>query len=254
MNPTHPITLTSSPVDLSHVKDAFAVVAPGVLPPFGCRVLSLDYVLMHIGELTGTMVTVGLSRMMTPTNRVKLGQAFLRPWPGLRRMSIDDRLFHVEPWRMWWHFFGAGINPWGYTDSFLAESRWKAATEYESDDPFSVEHVLSAMRDAVDVRRDAFSFGPVEYKTVEVSEDVKALYAAEKEAAFTDEKTHSGIIRRLAKVAQGAFKERFIPTPARMFSKPTRQVVATDLPVDRFLVGQLAAVVDLTNAIAEVGA
>lgn len=248
-----PIVLTSSVVDCRHLTDGFAIVGSGYPSPIGIPAVTLDEAMEAPGKLRGTMVIVGLSRMMTPSNRAKVDQVFHRPWDGLRRVCVDDRLFWGDPWRMWWLFFAVRHNPWGFTDSYLAEGRWKAAKERQTEDPFCAGPVLSAMRGVVDVRPDAFRFGPIHVDERPVSADVHAEYAREKEAAFTDEKTLPAILKRLSAVAQRALPERAVPSPSRFFAAPPRQIVCTNLAVDRFLVGDLLERRALTNAVANAG-
>jgi len=247
------ILLTTKRADLRHLGSAIAIVAPGYEPPIGPEVVPLGAVLDDPAAfLEGgrTLVAVGLSQIMTPSNRVKLGQVFLRPRVGLRRIVIDRHLFVAEPWRMWWPFRCAGKDqPWGLTDSFLAESRWKAAIELQTPDPFGWEPLQDEMRGVVHVE-DAFAFGHVEVRTVPVGGNVHDAYAAEKEAAFSSEKTTAGILGRLSRFAQRACPERCVPTASQLFKQPPSTIVATDLAVDRFLVGQLVDRMTLTNWIA----
>lgn len=250
------IILSRSRVDVDVDMPAIAVVAPGREGPSGIPVVKLEELLATPAKwLDGgeplTMVVVGLSRMMTPANRVKLGRVILRPRAGLRRVSIDDVLFLSEPWRMWWHFRAVGADePWGLTDSFLAETRWKAAIELRTENPFSTERVCAAARGVIEAR-DPFRFAPIDVQVRPASATDHLQYAALKEECFTHERTVSAIIKRLAKFAQESVPERAIPTPARLFSSPPRRIVRTDLAVDTWLVGELLERVALTNAIAE---
>lgn len=252
------ILLTSDPNDLPRVDGpAFAVAAKGWCAPAWLPVVDVEDILTEprryfTGESV-TMVTFGLSRLLTPSNRVRMGQALLRPWPGLQRLSVDSLLFVAEPWRMWWHFFAVGAEHWNYADSYAAEAKWNFAMETRGDDPFAIDRVREAMAGIVRVESSAFRFGPIAIEERPVSADVREEYAAEKEAAFADEKTIAAILRRLTAVAQRACPERSIPTASRLYERPPRRIVHTDLAVDRFLVGQLLERVELTNAIAEVG-
>jgi hypothetical protein len=248
------ILLTNQPADLGNVGHGFAVVAAGYEPPIGIRVVTLNDLMANTARWLDkpiTMVVVGLSRMMTPTNRVQLGRVFLRPRDGLHRIMVDRQLFVSEPWRMWWQFRAVGADgPWGYTDSFLAETRWNRAIEMQEPDPFGIEPMLRNMRGVVRVV-DAFRFGPIDVDVRRTDDRMKRRYAELKEEVFTHEKTLPAILRRLSQFAQEAEPDRSVPTAARLFAKPPTKIVRTDLAVDEFLVGQLLARVALTNAIAE---
>ncbi len=253
------ILLTQTPVcradfGIDPAARAFAVVAHGHPAPVDVPALSLtellDDPLSHLRE-PGTMVVVGFSRLLTPSNRVKVGPYLLRQRPGIRRVVADDVMFVSEPWRLWWHLFAVGREAWGFSNSFLAESRWKMAVEKQTEDPFSISRVQGAIRGVVRAR-DPFRFPPVEVEVVPVGAEVHAAYAEEKERAFTDEKTLPAIVKRLAAIADHALPARHIPSVASLWRSPPTRIVRTDLKVDEFLVEQIVHRMALTNAIADV--
>lgn len=232
---------------------AFAVVAAGHPVPTDLPIVTLDDLLKApLAYLSdpGTMVVVGLSRLLTPSNRVKVGPLVMRQRPGIRRVVADDVLFVGDPWRLWWHFYAVGREQWGFPNSFLAESRWRMAVEKQTENPFSVERVCAAMNGVVRAR-GPFRFGAVAVDVVHVAPEVHAAYAEEKERAFADEKTLSAIVKRLASVAQAAVPERQIPAVGSLWRKPPVRIVRTDLKVDDFLVNQITERMALTNAISD---
>lgn len=195
------------------------------------------------------MVVFGLSRILTPANRTKVGQHLLRPIPGVRRISVDQTLFVVEPWRAWWHFGCVGAKYREFTYSYLAESRWKAAQEGVGDDPFSLGEIARWGGGVIE-SREPQHFGSVIVQTVDVGQDAQREYQACKSKAFDEEHTPAAIIKRLAAFAQSACPDRTIPTPAQLFKRTHHRIVATGLGVDRWLVSQLLGLVALTDGIA----
>lgn len=197
---------------------------------------------------SSTMVVVGLNRILTPSNRTKLGPYLLRPTAGLRRISVDRTLFTVEPWRAWWHFGCVGAPFQDYTYSFLAESHWRAAQDGARPDPFTLETIIDAGHGVIVAHGDPW-FSPLEVHRVVMPEEIHEAYQQEKAQAFEEEHTPKAIIRRLADFAQVAMPERSILTPSRLFSTRKPVVMQTDLGVDDWLVGQLRGLVDLSNGI-----
>lgn len=237
----------------------FVVAAKGWRAPDGVPVVGLDDFLRSPGEHTrepGTMLVLGLSEMLTPANRVRVGQAFLRPWPGLQRIVVDRSLFVAEPWRAWWAFRAVLAPYLDYADSYIAETRWKAAEERQTPDPFSLAEILR-YGDGVVAAPDPLRFGAWSETVVETSDEVRTEYAALKAAAFDEETTLQGLLRRLSEFADEVEPRRHIPKPADLFRvRPTLllepvRVVRTDLPVDAFLTGRLRRVYDTTNGIAD---
>lgn len=204
-----------------------------------------------------TMVVVGLSDILTPSNRVQVGQAILRPWPGLQRVVVDRALFTVEPWRAWWAF-RAVLAPYeDYPDSYLAETRWRFSQEKQTPDPFSLE-AIRRWGDDIIAAPDPLRFGPIIEEVVETDDEARAEYAELKATVFEQETTIAAIVRRLSAFAEELEPRRTIPTTAGIFrdrarhlALPPIRVVRTDLGVDRFLADQLRHIVTLTNGIAD---
>lgn len=194
------------------------------------------------------LVLVGLNKIITPANRVKVGGMVLRPrkW---RRHSVDQTLFVSEPWRAWFHFGCVGSPYHGYSYSYLAETDWRAFGEGKRErDPFSLEALIGA--GAGVIRSEYRRLFDVSVRVVPVAAAVHAEYAAAKEAAFTSEHTLSGILRRLEGFVQRALPERRIPSTARLFTSTQHEIVRTDLMVDEFLTARLLSLADLTNQVA----
>lgn len=196
------------------------------------------------------LVVVGLSRILTPANRTKLGPYLLRPTPGLRRISVDRTLFIAEPWRAWWHFGCVGAAYQDYTYSYLAESHWRAAQDGVREDPFTIDAITNAGKGVI-VAQGGPYFEPLQIKRVQMPEAVHTAYAQEKERAFNEEHTPKAIIGRLESFARAALPERSVMSVSQLFAHRRPMVTQTDLRVDDWLVGQLGRLVEMTNQVAE---
>jgi hypothetical protein len=196
-----------------------------------------------------TLVVVGLSKILTPANRTKIGPYLLRPIPGVKRISIDTTLFIVEPWRAWWHFGCVGAKYREFSYSYLAESRWKAAQEGHGGDPFSLEEI-GKWGDGVIQSMDKNHFDDVSVHVIQMSKDIHEAYQALKAKCFDEEHTSAAIIKRLSDFADSACPFRVIPTMSQLFKRTSHRIVATDLGVDNWLTGQIMNMVTLTNGIA----
>lgn len=193
------------------------------------------------------LVVVGLvSRMCRPGNRVKLGQFLTDPWPGPPRVSVDDKLFIVDPWRLWWHFGCVGIEFGGCNVSYTLETRWNGYIVGMRENPCSPEE-LERYGDGVIEAHDPFQFDAVDIHVEPMPPDVHARYLEEKERAFQEESTPTAIIKRLAAFASLEYPFRSVPTFGQMFEQRRLTVRATDLGVDRFLVNQIKLRAELIN-------
>lgn len=237
----------------------FAIAGPAWTVPEGVPVVALDDFLRapsaHVRE-QGTMLVLGLSDLLTPANRVRVGQAILRPWPGLERVVVDRALFVAEPWRAWWAFRAVKAPYEDYADSYIAETRWKAAEERQTGDPFALAELVRWGQGVI-AAPDPLRFGPWIEEIVEVSEGVRAEYEELKATAFEEETTLAGLLRRLGGFAEEVEPRRSIPKPVDLFKRRRSlvpeavRVVRTDLPVDTFLTSRLRKVYDITQGIGE---
>jgi hypothetical protein len=222
--------------------------------PLASRCVTVTELLDRPGELMRgirTMVVVGLvSEITTPGNRVRTGKLLTDPLPGVERISIDDRLFTADPWRLWWHFGCVGVWFGGHDVSYALEGRWNRYVEGAGPNPCTPEEIVR-YGDGVVIAERPFHFETVTIRVVQVDPDDHARYQAEKAAAFAQETTATKIISRLARFADEALPERSVPSTRDLFKSRSVHVVATDLGVDQFLTRGIRERIDLTNFIAE---
>lgn len=197
------------------------------------------------------LVVVGLSRIMTPANRVKLGQFLLRTIEGVQRITVDRTLFVSEPWRLFWHFSCVRVAYEDLTDSFLAETRYKQSEVGYREDPFTLDRIKNSTFLGMIKSYQKRYFLPLQVVVKKMDQDVHSEYYHEKAKAFEEENSSSAIITRLSKFAQSVLKERIIPSKNSLFNKTYHRIVVTDLGVDNWLVGELQKLVSLTNGIME---
>jgi len=195
------------------------------------------------------LVVCGLvSRLCTPSNRVRLGQFLTEPWWGPPRVSVDTHLFVGDPWRMWWHWGCAGKPFANYYTSYRLESDWKRYVETGAGNPCAIERIVEFGAGVVQ-HRGGFRFGRVDIRFEQLSSQAHEEYAAEKERAFAEEKTVAAILRRLAAFAGRLYPERVVPRD--LFEFRNHEIRVTDLGVDTYLAGRIREAVALTNAVAE---
>lgn len=199
-----------------------------------------------------TLVFVGLSQAMTPSSRTHMvWEVLFNKLASVRRISVDEVLFRGAPWRAWFHFGFVGARYRDYTYSFIAESQWRTFVEgAREDDPFALDEVLRWSRGVVSSSGRAH-FDALAIETIELGLAVHAEYAVAKTAAFEEETSANAIVKRLAAFAAAACPRRAVPAPHRLWAARRPQIIATDLPVDRWLVSRLVGLADLTNGIAE---
>ena len=199
-----------------------------------------------------TLVFVGLNRAMTPANRTRdVWELLFNQTPGLRKISVYTTLFVSEPWRAWFHFGLVGAPYRDYTYSYIAESHHKAHRDgLRDDDPFALPDLLRWSHGVVASGYRQW-FEPLAVEIVPACPETHARYAEIKRAAFEEESAVNPILARLVAFAGSACRRRRVPSPGRLFAARRHEVVATDLPVDRWLVGRLQHLIELVNGVAE---
>lgn len=200
---------------------------------------------------TRRLVIVGLvSQITTPSNRVATGQFFTDPLPGVERASVDHLLFIRDPWRLWFHFGCAGVDFAGCHHSYACESQWQASIIGRRANPCTAENLERYGRGVIRATRP-FRFERVHILEESMGAAAHAEYQREKAAAFDEETTPAKLIKRLARVADRLYPFRVVPDYRALFASPEVYVRATDLGVDRYLVGQIRDRIALINHAAE---
>lgn len=189
-----------------------------------------------------------VSKLCTPSNRVKLGQFLTEPWFGPERVSVDRMLFKGKPWRAWWHFGCVGKPFAGCTTSFALEGRYSRWEERRGGNPCELETFVRDGKRVVQYR-SGFCFDRFEVRVEPMPEDVRREYAEEKERAFAECPTICKIVARLEAFAQKVYPSRMVPDD--IFKARDVEIVATDLPIDNFLIEDIREKVELTNRCAE---
>lgn len=213
----------------------------------------------YSAETTDTVIIVGMSTIVTPSNRVKTGPFLNEPWSG-RRESIDRCLFVGEPWRAWWHWGCVGAK-WHdaiagdvVQHSFAMENRWNQYLDNRRPDPCSLESFKAIGKNIVITGSHTPRFGGMDIEVIPVMHLYGEEYLAEKEKAFEHMTTWRGIVKALSAFAQRVAPERRVPSVSQIFNalgKTRPSLVISDLPVDRWISSHLRYLVDLTDGIAE---
>ncbi len=200
-----------------------------------------------------TLVIVGMSAIVTPSNRTKTGPYLNEPF-NIHRESVDRTLFVGEPWRAWWHWGCVGAKWAGVSHSFALEGLWNQYMDARRDDPCSLQSFLSMGENVVVSGSNTPRFNGMSVETIHVDGDVLDRYQEEKAMAFEQETTWRGLVRRLGAFAQEVEPLRSMPRLSDLFKclgikKP--EIIATDLPVDVWQVSHFQYIIDLVDGIAD---
>lgn len=199
-----------------------------------------------------SIVFVGLNKSKTPSSRTRnIWEVLFYELSEMDRWSIDTTLFVSRPWRAWFHFGLVGARYREFTYSYLAESQWNGWRDaIRVEDPFAPAELVKWGEGLISSDYDRFH-SAVNYDQVPVGDEAHAGYHDEKSAAFGEERTIAAILRRLSKYAESVCPSRKIPTRASLFAKSVVNIVATDLPIDAFLVRELQSMILSVDTVGE---
>lgn len=252
------IILTQTPrhLDASRWQDPICVFAEDYGPILGCDRVSYSEFEDAPREAVAdyqTVVFVGLTDMMTPSNRTDDVWEFAFNQMETDTVSVDEYLFRSDPWRSWFHFGLIGAEYRDYTYSYLAETDYEKYFNGRTDDnPFSIAE-LKKWGDGVIESHYTKYFREftvnVEYET-DSSEEYE--YSELVDELFQTKNTIGQVRRALEDYADELYPDRQLPTRHQLFRGEREwELRITDLPIDQWKAGYLQDLVDLTDNIAE---
>lgn len=200
-----------------------------------------------------TALFLGLSNMMTPSNRTDDVWEFTFNQMDTPAVSVDRNLFRSDPWRAWFHFGLVDAEYRDYTYSYLAETDYEQYFNGQTDDnPFSLAEIRTWGEDIIESQyRQYFRMFDV---TVGYEADASEEYEYSEllDDLFQEKNTIGQVRRALAAYAGDIYPERQVPSRHQLFRNGTDWTLRiTDLPIDRWKASYLRDLVELTNGIAE---
>lgn len=200
-----------------------------------------------------TAIFLGLSEMMTPSNRTDDVWEFTFNQMDTPAVSVDRYLFRSDPWRAWFHFGLVNAEYRDYTYSYLAESDYDQYFNGQSDDnPFALDEILEWGDGIIESQYRTYfrEFDvTIGYET-DASERYE--YSERLDDLFAEKNTVGQVRRALESYADDLYPERSVPSRHQLFRNGREwELRITDLPIDRWKASYLQELVELTNGIAE---
>ncbi|MEA4884225.1 MAG: hypothetical protein VB144_11340 [Clostridia bacterium] len=208
-----------------------------------------------IDDDQATMIVVGLSDMIRPSNRCDIRFEYMYNFakPGAKYI-IDHVPFLQEKWRVWYPYGVIDPAILLYPHSYAIESAYR---NYEDglteDDPLDIGWIIDRVKAWTEIDYERyFDFG-IEFEVHQTTADQRKGYAELKDKLFEECTTIKPIITGLAKFAQSICPERSIVADMRKLYKLTGDTTyhMTDLNVDWYLRGEIERVVTDTNRLTE---
>jgi hypothetical protein len=198
-----------------------------------------------------TLIFLGLTDAMTPSNRTDEVWEFLFNQIDKTCVSVDRFLFKSDPWRSWFHFGLIDAEYRDYTYSYLAENDYKHFFNGETEDnPFSLEEIKKWGEDVIE------SHYPEYFKQFEIEVGYEASPAEEYEYSerldelFGAKNTVGQVRRGLESYCDKIYPDRDMPKRHQIFRGSREwRLKRTDLPVDRWKASRLQNLVELTNSV-----
>lgn len=222
----------------------------------GIRFVEFSHYGKDVGEALlddpeATMIVIGLSDMIRPSNRCDIRFEYMYNFARVgRKFVIDHVPFLEEKWRVWYPYGVIGPGILLYPHSYAIESAYR---NYENglaeDDPLEIGWLIERLREWTMIDYRHYFEDPIEFIVHPVSETQRNGYEALKEELFAKEKTVKSIIAGLAHYCQSIFPERTIFADLRKLYRLKGKVILhmTDLKADWYLRSEIEKAVRETN-------
>lgn len=200
-----------------------------------------------------TAMFLGLTDMMTPSNRTDDIWEFAFNQMETPAVSVDTYLFRSDPWRAWFHFGLVGAQYRDYTYSYLAETDYDQYFNGKRDEnPFSLAEIGEWGEGVIESHYEQY------FRTFEVATDYETDASEEYEYSelvdelFAEKNTMGQVRRALDSYADEIYPDREIPSRHQLFRGSREwELSVTDLPIDQWRASYLRDLVELTNGIVE---
>lgn len=202
-----------------------------------------------------TMIVVGLSDMIRPSNRCDIRFEYMYNFakPGAKYV-IDHAPFLQEKWRVWYPYGVIDPAILLYPHSYAIESAYR---NYEDglieDDPLDIGWIIERVQPWTEIDYRLYFNFDIEFEVHQTTAEQRKEYAELKDKLFAEYATVKPVIRRLAEFAQSICPPRNIVADTRKLYKLVGDTVyhMTDLNVDWYLRGEIERVVTDTNRLTE---
>ena len=194
------------------------------------------------------IVTADLRRMVA--DRLDPRRTHLRRHRARKKIVIDRLPYEVAPWRTFFPFATVDRHLLGYNHSYAIEREYEKHLDgRREDNPCDARLLAEATWRAAFVDEPGYFDRRPEVVTLAASAADHAEYARVRDALFDGEKTITAVKTKLSKWIQARYPARTVPLDLRRVYDALDRIVATDLPFDRWLVGEIAAIQDHTDAL-----
>lgn len=200
-----------------------------------------------------TLIMVGLSNMMTPSNRTDEVWEYTFNQMDKNCISIDKYLFRSDPWRTWFHFGLIDAEYRDYTYSYLAETDYeKYYNGLSEKNPLSYKEIKKWGGGLIESNYKRY-FKKFDIKVgYQVNPSEEYEYMEKLDELFKTKNTIGQVIRGLESYAEDIHPGRNVPSRHKLFKGDRSfQLNVTDLPVDEWKSNYLKYLADFTNRILE---
>lgn len=198
-----------------------------------------------------TLVFLGLSDAMTPSNRTDEVWEFLFNQTDKPCISVDRLLFKSDPWRAWFHFGLVDAEYRDYTYSYLAENDYSHFFNGQTDEnPFSLEEIKKWGEGVIESHYTKYFQRFEDEAGYEASPAEEYEYSERLDELFGEKNTVGQVRRGLEQFCDEIYPDREMPKRHQLFRGSREwELKRTDLPVDRWKASRLQNLVDLTNKV-----
>lgn len=208
-----------------------------------------------VNDEEATMIVVGLSDMIRPSNRCDIRFEYMYNFARVGTKYVIDHVpFLLEKWRTWYPYGVIDPEILLYPHSYAIETAYRNYLEgYTDTDPLLIPRIIERIAPWTEINYSTYFPAAPAFAVHETTEGQRAQYLALKTELFRTCTTPVQIIRGLAKFCQEICPERTMPLRQEyLYKTETYPVIhMTDRNVDWYLRSEIERIIEETNQLTE---
>lgn len=184
-------------------------------------------------------------------DRLDVRRQYMRRKVARRRIVVDHAPYESVPWRVYFPFAFFDRSLLGYHHSYAIEQDYERFLDGQIETNPCDPGIIAAKTWKAAVVDPAYATGFFrlpEVEMVRASTEHHRAYATYRDGLFEHERSIKSVTSKLTKWAQNRYPQRSLPTDLkRIYDPGFTRIVHTDLPFDRWMVGEILGVMHHTN-------
>lgn len=195
------------------------------------------------------LVFVSVDHRRTLADRLDPRRGYIRRTAARKKIVVDAVPYEVAPWRTFFPFAFFDRDLLGYHHSYALEQDYERFLDGGlADNPCDAGRLVEKTWPAAIVDEPAYFTTRPTVTWLPASPADRVAYLLERDKLFDSEKSIASVKAKLSRWIQGRYPTRALPIDLKRCYGTLPSIVATDLPFDRWQVGEVLGLMNHTDA------